>query len=234
MHKKLRSPLRYPGGKQRQASKINDLFPENTKEIIEPFAGGASVSIEFIRRGGSSKINDLFTPLFVYWKHANNNNSKLVGLVKKIKLLSLDDLKKVISECKWKDTIKDASIFFSMNRSSFSGISLSGGLSPTAHKMRFTDSSIERLSYLGNIFSEVSNMDANDFIKSNLNKFIFLDPPYLSAEQSKLYGKKGSMHKGFNHEELFATLKLTKSKFLMTYDKNDFIMDMYKDNYIYE
>ncbi len=57
--------------------------------------------------------------------------------------------------------------------------------------------------------------------------FIFLDPPYLSAEASKLYGKSGDLHTGFNHGLLAAELRNCSHDWLMTIDNSPGILDLY-------
>ncbi|MBO7350479.1 MAG: DNA adenine methylase, partial [Acetobacter sp.] len=60
------------------------------------------------------------------------------------------------------------------------------------------------------------------------------DPPYYSASKSKLYGKNGDLHSGFDHEELLKCLQNTNHKFLLTYDDSDYVRQLYKDFYLLE
>lgn len=48
--------------------------------------------------------------------------------------------------------------------------------------------------------------------------FIFLDPPYANQESSGLYGKGGSTHRGFNHQEFGDYTREYKCKWFVTYD----------------
>ena len=52
----IKSPLRYPGGKSRIASKLVNLMPKNICEYREPMVGGGSVFI-YIRQ----KFPDMVT-----------------------------------------------------------------------------------------------------------------------------------------------------------------------------
>ncbi len=61
--------------------------------------------------------------------------------------------------------------------------------------------------------------------------FIFLDPPYYSTTQSRLYGKKGCLHVGFDHKIFFENLKQCKHKWLITYDNNEYIRTLFRDFY---
>ena len=56
-------------------------------------------------------------------------------------------------------------------------------------------------------------------------KFLYLDPPYANGE--RLYGDKGDMHEGFNHEELAELLK-QRSGWLLTYNDCDSIRGLYE------
>jgi DNA adenine methylase len=47
---------------------------------------------------------------------------------------------------------------------------------------------------------------------------MFLDPPYFSATKSKLYGKKGDLHVGFNHAEFALEMQRCPHRWLITYD----------------
>jgi DNA adenine methylase len=123
-----------------------------------------------------------------------------------------------------------AAKFFILNRSTASGTTESGGLTPLAYCERFTDSSIERLRALNAKFKKVlfTCKDYQELIrKPGKDVFIFLDPPYLSAEASKLYGKSGHLHIGFNHELLTAELKNCPHDWLMTIDNSPRIVDLY-------
>lgn len=57
--------------------------------------------------------------------------------------------------------------------------------------------------------------------------FLFLDPPYYSAEKSGLYGKRGHLHKGLDHEKLANILKQINHQWLMTYDDSDYIRNLF-------
>jgi DNA adenine methylase len=77
---------------------------------------------------------------------------------------------------------------------------------------------------------EIYNRDFYDFINEFcINEtLMFLDPPYYLEKKSKLYGKDGDMHEGFNHQLLFDVL-VTKKNWILTYNNCDYIRNMYKD-----
>jgi DNA adenine methylase len=108
-----------------------------------------------------------------------------------------------------------------LNRISFSGTVDSGGYSEGAFRGRFTDSSIRRIVPLGALLEDVksTHADYREVIHTRGDKvFLFLDPPYLTATQSRLYGLNGTLHTLFNHDEFAAEMKKCRYKWLITYD----------------
>ncbi|WP_334094121.1 DNA adenine methylase, partial [Helicobacter typhlonius] len=135
------------------------------------------------------------------------------------------------------DDFQRAVDFFVLNRITFSGVVDCGGYSQKAFETRFTQSSIERLKNMDTILQNFifSNESYENLLqKEGKDVFIFLDPPYYSATKSKLYGKKGDLHTGFNHQKLCENLKNAKHKFLLTYDDSELIRELYKDFYVCE
>lgn len=67
------SPFRYPGGKSWLCSKfeglVRDLYPKGLDNIIEPFCGGASISLNAVVKGLAKMafINDIDKELFAFW-----------------------------------------------------------------------------------------------------------------------------------------------------------------------
>ena len=70
--KSLKTPLRYPGGKSRACTKMDQYFPDLREygEFREPFLGGGSVSIHVTKKYPDLKIwvNDLYEPLVNFWQ----------------------------------------------------------------------------------------------------------------------------------------------------------------------
>ena len=48
--------------------------------------------------------------------------------------------------------------------------------------------------------------------------FIFLDPPYYSTTNSRLYGKRGDLHTSFDHERFAKNMQKCPHLWLITYD----------------
>ena len=223
----IKSPLRYPGGKSRAAQRIEALLLKDFEEYREPFVGGGSVFIYLKQKRPDLKIwiNDLNTELYLFWKYAQKDSEKLADEVAKIKgkrrsgQKLYDEL--INADLTQFTEFERAVRFFILNRITFSGLAESGGFSFLAYKTRFTDSSIQRLSDLGPILNGVTitNNDYRELLKKGgKNVFTFLDPPYFKAAKSKLYGKNGALHTGFNHDEFAKDVKNCNHSWLITYD----------------
>jgi DNA adenine methylase len=59
------------------------------------------------------------------------------------------------------------------------------------------------------------------------NVVIFLDPPYFSATKSALYGKNGKLQKSFDHERFAQTMKNCPHRWLITYDRSEYIKNLF-------
>lgn len=234
--KTFRSPLRYPGGKQKAIEQIAKMLPKSASEFREPMVGGGSVFFHAKSVGfaGSYWINDKFKELVSFWR-AVQTPSTCKNLANDLERLrsrfnSADQIKKYFLEAREEvpdDEYREAFLFFFFNRVTFSGTTRAGGFSSAASLRRFTASSIERLRSLPEALADVriTNEDFKNVISApGKDVFIFLDPPYYTA--TRLYGRNGSLHE-FDHEKLAALLKKTKHRFLITYDDCPEIRELY-------
>jgi len=235
----IKSPLRYPGGKSKAVKYLSKFIPK-FNEFREPFFGGGSLSFYYAQENPSAKFlaSDLNYELYCFWNELKNSKDKLIREITLIKN-SYNDGRKLYKEIMDRrkndlSCIQRAIDFFILNRITFSGIADSGGYSDQSFHKRFTDSSIERLE---SAYMVVKNIEFfNSSYEELINKpgkdvFIFLDPPYYSTTNSKLYGKNGDLHINFDHIKFYETLKNCKHNFLITYDNNEFIRNLWSDLY---
>ncbi len=241
--KPYRSPLRYPGGKQKAIDQISDMLPASAREYREPMVGGASVYLHARSIGFAEKywINDKFHELVQFWKSVKDPRicARLAEELEQFrrKFDSPEEIKKYFIKARLeepKDAYRKAFLFFFFNRVTFSGTTRAGGFSSSASLRRFTASSIERLKPLPEAFTntKITELDFEELISApGDDVFIFLDPPYYTA--SRLYGRNGSLHE-FDHEKLAASLKKTEHRFLITYDDCPELRRLYKWAHIKE
>lgn len=230
----IKSPLRYPGGKSKAIKFIAPLIP-NFKEYREPFVGGASVFIYLKQLFPNCRfwINDIYENLFYFWQYCQSNPQGLINQIIRWKLEFNNgrELHQFLTKnIELFTELEKASAFFIFNRITFSGTTESGGYSQKAFEKRFTESSIDRVKILAKILDNITitNYDYQEVIKAKgYDVFLFLDPPYYSAEKSALYGKRGDLHKGFDHEKLANLVKKSEHKWLITYDDSPYIRDLF-------
>lgn len=230
----FRSPLRYPGGKQKAIKQISKMMPTSAFEYREPMVGGGSVFFHARNIGFAKKywINDEFKELVAFWKTVKNKEKcrELMTELEELrhKFKSSEGIKEYfysVREQDLSDAYKQAFFFF--NRVTFSGTTRAGGFSSQASLNRFTASSIERLQNLPWALKG-TRITCGDFEKviaaPGNDVFVFLDPPYWTAK--KLYGRDGKLHE-FDHERLANMLKKTAHRFLITYDNCPEIRKLY-------
>ncbi|MDX2244747.1 MAG: DNA adenine methylase [Leptolyngbyaceae cyanobacterium bins.302] len=234
---KVKSPLRYPGGKSKALSQILPHIPLNIREYREPFVGGGSVFFAVKQLFGNSVksywINDLNYDLCCFWRYAKDEIDLLVSRVVEIKQKYVDgkELFCYFTQADLKLEDFDRAVrFFVLNRITFSGTVDSGGYSQQAFERRFTDSSINRLKQISPLLAsaEITNDDYEKSLFYNGdNVFIFLDPPYFSAAKSRLYGVRGALHTAFDHERFATNMRKCKHKWMMTYDDSPKIRELF-------
>ncbi len=231
----IKSPLRYPGGKSRSVGLIGSVIPPFS-EFREPFVGGGSVFLHMKQKfpGKQFWINDLYPELYFFWKYCQKDINALIEQVGKWRFLFTNGKELhqfLINNIKLFSEIEKAAAFFIFNRITFSGTTEAGGYSEQAFKERFTDSSIERLKHFSNLLHDtnITNLDYEAVVGApGDNVFLFLDPPYYAATKSALYGKKGKLHKVFDHQRLADILKDCSHQWLLTYDDSTYIRELYE------
>lgn len=219
------SLLRYPGGKTRAVEAITAYFPRIIDSICSPFFGGGSIEIYMAAKGVKVLGYDAFNPLVEFWQCVQASSTKLADKVKEYFPLEKDrfyELQKKQHTLKTK--LDRAAAYYVLNRSSFSGSTLSGGMSP-GHP-RFTLTSIERIRRFRNPNFQVEQMSFEASIKLNQKNFLYLDPPYLI--ESSLYGKNGDAHKNFDHE-LLASMLHRRANWILSYNDCEQIRALYAD-----
>ena len=214
--KSLKTPLRYPGGKSRACTKLDVYFPDlrDFKEYREPFLGGGSVAIHITKKYPHLDIwvNDLYEPLVNFWKTLQDDGYALYKRLQELKSRYPDpgSAKGLFLEAK--ELVNDNTIsplyracaFYIINKCSFSGLTESSSFSRQASDNNFSMRGIEKLKGYTQIITnwKITNLSYEQLLTDNKSVFTYLDPPYDIG--SNLYGRKGSMHNGFNHDS-FAT-----------------------------
>lgn len=224
-----RSPLRYPGGKTRAVALITGFFPEQLDTLVSPFFGGGSIELAVAAKGTVVYGYDVFPPLIEFWQCLISQPLQLAKAVEKYYPLSKDRFYALQQhQTSFETRLERAAVYYVLNRSSFSGSTLSGGMSP-GHP-RFTGSSIKRIKTFFNPNIKVEEADYKQSLAEHPFAFTYLDPPYLI--RSSLYGRKGNVHRDFDHEGLAKILK-EREHWLLSYNDCEEVRDWYAGFYMF-
>ena len=246
--KSLKTPLRYPGSKSRALSKLLQYVPDlkGYKEYREPFLGGGSVALEVSKRYPHLDIwvNDLYEPLYNFWKELQHDGKRLQDILTELKYRHPDpsSAKKLFLDAKeylsnpnltgsfppYDESIWRAVAFYIVNKCSFSGLSESSSFSKQASESNFSLNGISKLYdysvLIGNW--KITNLSYEQLLTDDKECFTYLDPPYEIG--SNLYGKRGSMHKGFDHDTFASDCDRFVGPQLVSYNSSQLIRERFE------
>ena len=243
LRKALKTPLRYPGGKSRAVTKMDQYFPDlrNYVEFREPFLGGGSVALHISKKYPHLKItvNDLYEPLVNFWSNLQMFGEEMKEQLLDYKLTHNDpdsarelfnNSKDILGKTSY-SSIDRAVAFYIVNKCSFSGLTESSSFSSQASRSNFSVRGIEKLPGYSEI---ISNWNINGYsyeylMENNMHDgiFMYLDPPYDIKDN--LYGKKGSMHSGFDHDKFAEDCDKHDIPMLISYNSDQLVKDRFKD-----
>ena len=232
----LKTPLRYPGGKSRAVGKIKNFFPNlsNCKEYREPFLGGGSVALHISIAFPHLNIwvNDLYEPLTNFWQILQRQGDEIASRLKDIKANTSDcrglfeDSKSILQD-RGSTPVERAIAFYIVNKCSFSGLTESSSFSRQASIQNFSMRGINKLPQYSRIIQRwtITNDNYEILLTDLVNAFVYLDPPY--EIESNLYGKKGDMHEGFDHDKFAYKCDQRTAKMLISYNSSQLIKDRF-------
>ncbi len=243
------SPLRYPGSKPNLVEYFESFLRENLlwgAEIVEPYAGSASLSLALLRSGAASKavLVERDPLLYALWKQIKRDP---VALCRRLRDVS-------VTLATWRrmqrfllaDRPSDAEILdlavacVFLNRTNFSGILGAkpiGGMSQRSDYMidcRFNKktliSGIESAAELAPRLRVVFG-DAISYMRRNARAFeerasvVYVDPPYY-VQGRKLYRYHYSDR---DHQRLASFLDASAFKWVVSYDNHPFIRRLFRN-----
>ena len=245
--KSLKTPLRYPGGKSRALSKLLQYVPDlkGYREYREPFLGGGSVALEISKRYRHLDVwvNDLYEPLYNFWRVLQDDGKRLQDILTELKRSHPEPVsaKKLFLDAKDylenppgvifpenTDYIWRAVSFYIVNKCSFSGLTESSSFSKQASESNFSLNGISKLYdysvLIGNW--KITNLSYEQLLTDDKECFTYLDPPYEIG--SNLYGKRGSMHRSFDHDTFAADCDRFVGPQLVSYNSSQIIRDRFE------
>ena len=240
--KSLKTPLRYPGGKSRACVKMDPYFPDLREytEFREPFIGGGSVAIHVTKKYPHLKVwvNDLYEPLVNFWQQLQMFGPEMKDRLQELKSEHPDpdsakrlflESKEYLNDESNLDSLRRAVSFYVVNKCSFSGLTESSSFSKQASDSNFSMRGIEKLPGYSEIIANwrITNYSYDYLLSEQDSTFVYLDPPYDIKDN--LYGKKGSMHKGFDHDKFAADCSICSMPQLVSYNSDQLVKDRFTD-----
>lgn len=242
---KYRTPLRYPGGKQRLAPFIVEILQANDAigwDYVEPYAGGAGIAIELLldRKVGRIHLNDASPHLFALWTALLTETEDFCNRISTASL-SIEAWRRHREVVRNPQDHSISELGFStfyLNRCNRSGVLTAGVIGGFAQNGRwridarfYRNELIRRIEAIAenadNI--KVSNQDAESFMTAYVNRLpretlVYCDPPYYERAQ-RLYL---SVYRHADHVRLanFIQSKLRR-KWLVSYDCHPEVLRLY-------
>lgn len=249
MMRKIRSCVKWNGGKYSELDVIIDNLPKQFETYIEPFVGGGTVfwtlKNQFIDK--NYHINDINKHLINFYHHLQESYYELAESLKvhentKEYYLSQRDK---INQNKLPNTLEMASAFYFVNKTCFSGKwqvnkegEMTTGYANYPNSRYRTWSQIKPMYYELIQNTKITNEDykmvLNEYMDDN-EAFIFLDPPYSNLKS--MYVDE------VNFNDLYSTilhhLENSKANILMILGDgeverecfNDFVISDYEYSY---
>lgn len=218
----MKSFIPWIGGKTLLAKKVTAEFPQDFGRYIEVFGGGGSVLFSSDRHAK-----------FEVWNDANGD---LVNLFRCVKY-HREELQKEIRyylnsremfgdirerlECPGFTDIQRAAMFYVLVKISFGADARSYGCSDRAISTDSFDKIEKRLEHVN-----IENKDFEALIKQydRPDALFYCDPPYHTTE--KHYSEKFSEA---DHYRLNGVLTALKGRFILSYNDDDFVRELYKN-----
>ncbi|UEP27062.1 DNA adenine methylase [Burkholderia sp. B21-007] len=242
---KVDSPLRYPGSKATFAPAVKAFVNAcgyQGFEVVEPFAGGGSVSLSLLSSGACSRATliEKDVLLFAFWHSVFFDTNKLCEAIFDVDvtleswhaLRPLLDEKRVTKKNRLQ--IATAALFF--NRTNFSGVLHAGPIGGYQQKSEYKidcrfnkDEIVRRILRISDLRDRVSVVhgDALEHLEADVereNKFYYIDPPYF-VQGEKLYRHSFDVA---SHKRLAAALSRLNAPWLLSYDRHPYIELLYE------
>ena len=246
--RRYRTPLRYPGGKQRLTPFLLEVLESNSLvggTYVEPYAGGAGVAMNLLLDGHVSQVvlNDSSAHIHSFWQSVLDQPVELCRRIAAASL-TIQEWKRqreVYRHPEGHATIDVGFATFFLNRCNRSGVLSAGVIGGLQQQGKWRiDARFPRNELIRRIENiaaradsiKVSNLDAEEFMSSSLTHLrpegtlVYCDPPYYERSQ-RLYPNwyNADDHRGlatFIQEHLCLP-------WVVSYDSHPDVSKLYRD-----
>lgn len=221
----MKSFIPWIGGKSLLAKKIVSMFPDDFDRYIEVFGGGGSVLF----------AKDKHAPLEVY----NDANSHLVNLFRCIRF-HREELQREISgyvnareifedikaqiDVRGMTDIQRAAMFYIQVKISYGADSRTYGCNKKNISPEYLTNIEKRLKNGAGVVIEHKDFENLIKVYDRKTALFYCDPPYYKTE--KYYDAEFTLG---DHERLKTCLCGIKGRFILSYNDDEFIRELYKD-----
>ena len=244
------SPLRYPGSKRKMVPAIRQLIDANEpppKLLVEPFCGGASVSLGLLTQNAVERalLADYNPLVAAFWHEATTNGESLIKDMRKLEIT-------VEEWDRWRNMRPRSPRNMALkclflNRTTFSGI-IGGHAGPIGGRAQKSDYRIDcrfnketiaerilnvyRLANAGRIVTVLSARwqetlrQAGWYAAEHDPKatIVYLDPPYIE-KADRLYDLAFDESE---HRQLADYLRGTNHRWILSYDAEPLVLGCYR------
>ncbi|HEY3353165.1 MAG TPA: DNA adenine methylase [Polyangia bacterium] len=243
------SPLRYPGSKTHIIDYFEVLLRENLAlgaELVEPYAGGASLSLGLLARDAVSSVRlvERDPLLFAFWKAVVTEPARLCDEIARVQV-TLESWKRFrryleIDNPRGHDPVELGLACLFLNRTCFSGIISAGpigGVSQSSQyriDCRFNHSALMAAVEGAARFRDrirVTFGDALAYMVRRRDAFarrgavVYVDPPYYEKGY-KLYRYH---YEDKDHQRLARFLDASTFRWVVSYDNHPFVQRLFKN-----
>lgn len=249
-----RTPLRYPGGKQKLTPFIREILTANDLvggHYVEPYAGGAGVAMELLTDGavGHVHLNDSSYHIYAFWRSVVTESEEFCRRISRA-TLNVEEWKRQREVVRAPDQHAELDVGFAtfyLNRTNRSGVlsgGVIGGLDQSGEwKMDARFPRLElmrRIEVIARLADNITltNLDAEEYFAGEVpglpaDALIYCDPPYFE-KASRLYLNHYAPD---DHERIAEMIRSHHNRnWIVSYDGVQQILDYYAGSrqFLYE
>lgn len=233
----MKSPIKWVGGKTKEIKYLEKHIPKQFDEYCEPFMGGGALYWHLNPR--IAYLGDINEELINFYKVLKDNPSELELHLKQHKNEKeyFKNMVLKLNNKNYYDDIERASIFYYLNKTSFSGkwrVNSKGFYNNTFANYNRGEDYYKKINEI-DTYSKILNNNAIlgscdfkillDMFKNCENGFVFLDPPYLECDS--MYTAKNDYRQIY--VDIYNFMKDAKCKVMVVCKSTDWIDNLFKD-----
>ena len=180
----------------------------------------------------------MYEPLYNFWRQIQNSGEEIKDKLIEYKSLHPNpdtarklfvDSKELVNDQEYA-TVDRAIAFYVVNKCSFSGLTESSSFSKQASDANFTIRGLEKLPEYSKLISNwsISKNSYEILLNDQDDVFLYMDPPY--EIKHNLYGKKGKLHKQFDHDDFASDCNSSQMNMLVSYNSDQLVKDRFQSS----